>query len=141
MDLALAADLDDINGRFAGALRGLEAALRGAAPDHAELGKRRILLARLARERLRFLTDRVIPILNHGPTPGHPAAARALEDRLRTLFGESTKHIGAWSSAQIRADWPAYVKATRGMIAQVEAFQAAERRDVYPLLATLARAA
>jgi hypothetical protein len=141
MDLTLAAELDEVNTKFAAAIKGLETALRGDAPDLSELGKRRSHLARLAGQRLRFLTGRLVPMLDSGPSPTHPAAARALEERLRALFAESTRHIGDWGSARIRADWPGYIAATRTMIAGVEAFLAAERREVYPLLATLPRAA
>ncbi|MDB5679681.1 hypothetical protein [Sphingomonas bacterium] len=141
MDLTLAAELDEVNTNFAAAIKGLEAALRKDAPDLPDLGKRRSQLARLAGQRLRFLTGRLVPVLDAGPTAAHVAAARALEERLRALFGESTRHIGDWSSARISSDWPGYVAATRGMIARVEAFLAAERREVYPLLGTVRRAA
>ena len=141
MDLQLAADLDDVTTRLMAAITELKAALRGAAPDHAELCKRRILLARLAGERLRFLSERIFPLLRTGPTASHRAVVRPHEQRLRVLFGESTRHIGEWGSPRITTDWPGYVADTRRMIALVENFLAVERREVYPLLTTLARAA
>ena len=141
MDLKLAAELDDVNSKFVAAIKGLEAALRRDAPDLIELGKRRSHLAKLSGERLRFLTSQLIPALDSGATATHIAAARALEERLRALFAETTSHIGDWGSPRIRADWQGYVAATRAMIVLVETFLMNERREIYPLLVALPRAA
>jgi hypothetical protein len=141
MDLALAAELDRVNEEFSAALDALDAALRGSQPDLAELGKRRTRLARLAGQRLRFLNNRLCPALAAGPTPAHPAAARALENRVAALFSESTNHIGQWNNATIAADWTGYITATRNMLRQVRSVLAMERRDIYPLLGSLPRAA
>jgi len=138
MPIALAADLDDLNQRFTTALLALESALRPDTPNTAELGKRRAALARIASERLRFVYHRLCPMLASGPTPNHAIAARKLRERVAKLIAESNAHIGEWSTARIAADWAGYGVATRTMAAQARAVLAMERRDIYPLLATIA---
>lgn len=137
MPIALAADLDDINQRFSTALLALESALKPDVPNAAELGKRRAALARIASERLRFVYNRLCPMLASGPTANHAIAARQLRERVAGLIAESNRHIGEWSTARIAADWQGYGAATRTMATQARAVLAMERRDIYPLLATI----
>lgn len=141
MPVDLAADLDDLNLRFAAAIAALEAALKPATPDTNDLGKRRVALARVASERVRFVHGRLCPMLATGETPRHADAARQLRERIAGLIAESNRHIGEWSMARIVADWAGYGAATRVMATQARAVLTMERREIYPLLATLARAA
>lgn len=138
MPLALAAELDDINHRFQTALHSLESALRTDTPDLIDIGKRRIVLARAARARLRFIDARLCPALVAGPTPAHAAAAQNLRARITALFVASNRHIGEWNSQRVAADWKGYRDATRAMAAAAKTVLATERREVYPLLLTAA---
>lgn len=138
MTLALATELDEINEEFQAAIQALEAALRPAAPDLVDLGKRRATLARRASARLRFVDGKLCPTLAAGPTPAHAAAARQLRQRIAELFAASNQHIGEWDGTRIATDWDGYRAATRTMAAQAKALLAMERRDIYPLLATAA---
>ncbi len=139
MPAALASDLDDLNQRFTAALAALEGSLKLPAPDVIELGKRRAALARVTTERVRFVHGRLCPMLATGPTPRHAAAAGQLRERVAAVIAASNRHIGEWSTGQIAADWTGYGAATRAMVAQVRAVLAMERRDIYPLLATVAQ--
>ena len=139
MPVALAADLDDLNQRFTTAMLALESVLTRPQPDTTDLGKRRAALARVTTERVRFVHSRLCPMLSTGPTPSHAAAARQLRERIAGLIAASNRHIGEWSTARIAADWPGYGAATRTMAAQARTVLAMERRDVYPLLATIAQ--
>ena len=137
MTLALAAELDDINLRFQTTIHALENTLRSTSPDLSDIAKRRAALARMASTRLRFIDARLCPTLVAGPTPAHGAAARQLRARIAALFVESNRHIGEWNSARIATDWAGYRVATRTMVSQVKAVLAMERRDIYPLLASV----
>jgi hypothetical protein len=136
MPIALAASLDDINQRFIAAIAALEKALANEQPDIAALGRTRLTLARTTTERVRFVHERLCPMLAAGPTPRHGAAARKLRDQIAAAVTSSNRHIGEWSGSRIAADWAGYRAATRIQIVKVRALLTMERTEIYPLIPT-----
>jgi hypothetical protein len=139
MDLTLAAELDETNRHFKLALDSLEKALTFDMPDLIDLSKRRVILARAASARLRFVDDRLYPTLMAGPTGAHAAAARRLRAEIAALFATFNRHVGVWNTKSIGVNWPRYRAVTQVLINDVRTLFDMERREIYPLLSSALR--
>ena len=114
-------------------IRTLEAVLRQATPDVAALTSARWKLSRASGQRRKFLAESVYPALEQIPA-ADPRSLEELRNAGAAMLAESARHIAAWSTERIIADWAGYQRASATMRAAMRNRIAAEKAVLYPLL-------
>jgi hypothetical protein len=131
--------LKTIHEELLAGIRTLEAVVQQSTPDVAGLTNARWKLSRASSHRRKFLAEIVYPALDRGTDTD----LRRLEE-LRTagaaMLGESARHVAAWSTERIVADWAGYQRASTAIRAAMRNRIAAEKAILYPLLEAAERA-
>jgi hypothetical protein len=127
--------LDDLLGRLDGMLA------RPKPPPTLELFGLRCEVARLLFAHFQLQDHILYPSLLARREPGVAAFGQVLHDEIGSLASTYFAHLDKWEPQAIERDWAAYGVESAALLARVRARIAREHAELYPLLASLEKAA
>ena len=130
----LLAEYEKNHADLLGAMAVMDSVTRAVLADRDLVSNARWRLSHASLRR-RMLWGRVYRHLSPRVGPSDAAALNRIQAIDFALQQQSAAHVGKWTADAVEANWDGYCEASRAIRWKMDAYIAAERRVVHPLLA------